>query len=81
MPEKVKAAQMLGLSQQWVQAVHDGNKAFEAVASSANDAGVVIDKSTIAKAEAFDKAWKVSARCCRRSSRLPPPTSPECWMT
>ncbi|PDT68126.1 hypothetical protein, partial [Bradyrhizobium sp. C9] len=60
-PDKTKAAQMLGLSQGWVEALHNGSAAFDAVALSANDAGAVIDKSTIAKAAEFDRAWKASS--------------------
>src|SRR6185369_424351 len=60
MPEKVEAAKMLGLSEQWVQALRGGSKTFDDIATSADAAGVVIDKSTIAKAEAFDRAWKQS---------------------
>jgi hypothetical protein len=61
MPEKVEAAKALGLSEAWVKALHDGSKAFDDVANSADSAGAVIDKSTIAKAEAFDTAWKKSS--------------------
>lgn len=61
MPEKVEAAKMLGLSEGWVQALHDGGKAFDAVANSAEAAGAVIDAATVAKAEAFDTAWKKSS--------------------
>jgi hypothetical protein len=57
-PEKTRAAQMLGLSAGWVDAVKGGVRAFEDVASKAQDAGAVIDKETIAKATVFDKEWK-----------------------
>ncbi|WP_257164689.1 hypothetical protein [Bradyrhizobium sp. SRS-191] len=60
-PEKTKAAQMLGLSAGWVDALKGGPAAFEAIAASANAAGVVIDGQTIAKARNFDDAWKKSA--------------------
>jgi hypothetical protein len=60
-PDKTKAAQMLGLSQGWVEALRNGSKSFEDVAQSANDAGVIIDSQTIAKAAAFDRAWKASS--------------------
>jgi hypothetical protein len=60
MPEKVEAAKMLGLSEQWVDALKNGSKAFNDLAATAEDAGAVIDRSTIAKAEAFDTAWKKS---------------------
>jgi hypothetical protein len=61
MPEKVEAAKMLGLSEAWVNALRGGSKAFEDVAASAEAAGAVIDRSTIAKAEAFDTAWNKSS--------------------
>lgn len=57
-PEKTKAAQMLGLSASWVDAVKGGSRAFEDVAAKAQDAGAVIDKETIAKATVFDQEWK-----------------------
>lgn len=61
MPEKTKAAQMLGLSQGWVEALRNGSKAFEDIASGADDAGAVIDRETVAKAAEFDRAWKASS--------------------
>jgi hypothetical protein len=60
MPEKVEAAKALGLSEAWVAALKNGSKAFDDVANSADAAGAIIDRSTIAKAEAFDIAWKKS---------------------
>jgi hypothetical protein len=60
-PEKTKAAQMLGLSAGWVDALKGGPAAFEAIAASANGAGVVIESQTIAKARNFDDAWKKSS--------------------
>lgn len=60
MPEKVKAAQMLGLSENWVQALSGGSKAFEAVANSADDAGAVIDRETVQRATQFDREWNRS---------------------
>jgi hypothetical protein len=60
-PDKTKAAQMLGLSQGWVQAWHDGGDAFEALAQKATDSGAIIDSQTIAKAALFDQAWKASS--------------------
>jgi hypothetical protein len=61
MPEKVKAAQMLGLSEKWVEALKGGGKAFNDLAAQAEQAGAVIDRSTIAKAERFDAEWKKSS--------------------
>lgn len=60
MPEKVKAAEMLGLSEGWVRALHDGSAAFDAIAGKADAAGAVIDRSTVAKAELFERAWQQS---------------------
>ncbi|PDT68575.1 hypothetical protein CO683_15315 [Bradyrhizobium ottawaense] len=60
-PEKTKAAQMLGLSESWVEAIRNGSKSFEDIAQSADAAGVIIDGATVAKAAAFDRAWKQSS--------------------
>jgi len=60
MPEKVKAAQMLGLSESWVEALRNGGAAFEDVAANADKAGAIIDDATVAKAALFDKAWNQS---------------------
>lgn len=60
-PDKTKAAQMLGLSEGWVEALRNGSKSFEDIASSADAAGAVIDKRTIAKAAEFDREWKASS--------------------
>ncbi|WP_128917232.1 hypothetical protein [Bradyrhizobium nanningense] len=61
MPEKTKAAQMLGLSESWVEALRNGSKSFEDIAQGANAAGAVIDGATVAKAAEFDRAWKQSS--------------------
>ncbi|MGR4929055.1 hypothetical protein ACIPUD_20000 [Bradyrhizobium sp. CAR08] len=61
MPEKTKAAQMLGLSESWVEALRNGSKSFEDIAQGAEAAGVIIDGATVAKAAAFDRAWKQSS--------------------
>ncbi|MGJ4888959.1 hypothetical protein ACQR1Y_12235 [Bradyrhizobium sp. HKCCYLRH3099] len=60
-PDKTKAAQMLGLSAGWVDALKGGPAVFEAIAASANAAGLVIDERTIEKAQRFDTAWKKSS--------------------
>ncbi|WP_271598059.1 hypothetical protein [Bradyrhizobium sp. CCBAU 45384] len=59
-PEKTKAAQMLGLSESSVEALRNGSKSFEDIAQGANAAGAVIDGATVAKAAEFDRAWKQS---------------------
>jgi hypothetical protein len=61
MPEKVKAAQMLGLSERWVEALRNGSGAFEEVAANAEKTGAIIDDATVAKAALFDKAWNQSS--------------------
>lgn len=61
MPEKVKAAQMLGLSERWVEALRNGSGAFEEVAANADKTGAIIDDATVAKAALFDKAWNQSS--------------------
>jgi len=61
MPEKTRAAQMLGLSENWVEALRNGSKSFEDIAQGAEAAGVIIDGATVAKAAAFDRAWKQSS--------------------
>ncbi|MCP3412730.1 hypothetical protein NLM16_01295 [Bradyrhizobium brasilense] len=60
-PEKTKAAQMLGLSEGWVEALRNGSKSFEEIAQSADEAGIIIDGATVAKAAAFDRAWQRSS--------------------
>jgi hypothetical protein len=61
MPEKVEAARLLGLSEAWVKALAQGGDAFNKVAAGAQEAGAVIDSQTVAKAAAFDEAWKKSS--------------------
>lgn len=60
MPEKTKAAEMLGLSEGWVRALTSAAGGFDAVASRADAAGAVIDRTTVAKAELFERAWQQS---------------------
>lgn len=60
-PDKVKAAQMVGLSEDWVRSLRENGKEFQNIASQAEAAGVVVDKATIAKAAAFDREWKAAA--------------------
>lgn len=60
-PDKTNAAQMLGLSEGWVEALRNGSKSFEDIAQNANAVGAVIDAQTIAKAAEFDRAWKASS--------------------
>jgi hypothetical protein len=60
LPEKTKAAEMLGLSEGWVRALTEAAGGFQAVAARADAAGVVIDAATVAKAELFERAWQQS---------------------
>jgi hypothetical protein len=55
--QKIKIAEMLGLSREWVAVLRNGPEAFTKLAKEAHDAGAVIDKETIAKAKEFDKKW------------------------
>jgi hypothetical protein len=54
---KIKIAEMLGLSSQWVAVLRGGPEAFRKTASEASGAGAVIDKEMIAKAKEFDRQW------------------------
>lgn len=60
MPEKTKAAEMLGLSEGWVRALTEVAGGFQSIAAKADAAGVVIDAATVAKAELFERAWQQS---------------------
>ncbi|WLB43015.1 hypothetical protein QIH93_20935 [Bradyrhizobium ottawaense] len=60
MPEKTKAAEMLGLSEGWVRALTSAAGGFDAIADKAAAAGAVIDGATVAKAELFERAWQQS---------------------
>ena len=55
--EKMKIAEMLGLSREWVRVLRDGPEAFRAASAEAHNAGAVIDKETVQRAKDFDRAW------------------------
>ena len=55
--EKIKIAEMLGLSREWVRVLRDGPEAFRAASAEAHNAGAVIDKETVQRAKDFDRAW------------------------
>lgn len=57
---KVKIAEMVGLSREWVTALRDGPEAFRQSAAEAHNAGAVIDAETVQRAKDFDKAWKAA---------------------
>lgn len=55
--EKIKIAEMLGLSREWVTVLRDGPAAFRASADAARGAGAVIDRDVLEKAKQFDREW------------------------
>lgn len=55
--DKIKIAEMLGLSREWVRALEGGSQAFNKAASEARSAGAVIDADIIRKAQEFDREW------------------------
>lgn len=52
-----KLAQIVGVSQSWIPFLKEGTNEFEAQKKAANDLGIVIDDSTIAKAKEFTDQW------------------------
>lgn len=59
--DKIKIAQMLGLTREWVPALEKGADAFQHNASEAERLGLIIQQSTIDKAKKFDEEWTRSA--------------------
>lgn len=55
--EKIRIAEMLGLSREWVAVLRDGPETFRQSAAEAHNAGAVIDAATVQKARDFDRAW------------------------
>jgi hypothetical protein len=58
--DKVKIADMLGLTKEWVPVLEQGGAAFNNLANKAIDAGAVIDTETINKAKLFETQWNQS---------------------
>lgn len=58
--EKIKVAEMLGLSREWVAVLRDGPEAFRRSAQAAHEAGAVIDKQVLEKAKQFDREWNAA---------------------
>jgi hypothetical protein len=58
--DKIKIAQMLGLSKDWVKALEDGSVAWNKNAAGAREAGAVIDERIIERAGKFSKDWNVA---------------------
>lgn len=59
--DKIKIAEMLGFTRQWVPFLEQGADAISRTASEAKAAGAVIDDDIIIKADEFDKAWRKSS--------------------
>jgi hypothetical protein len=59
--DKIKIADMLGFTRQWVPYLEQGANAIGQMATEAQAAGAVIDDETIKKADEFDKAWRRSS--------------------
>ncbi|MBS0535374.1 MAG: hypothetical protein JSR72_15055 [Proteobacteria bacterium] len=55
--DKIKIAEMSGLSRDWVRALEGGAPAFNKLADEARDAGAVVDARIIQKAQDFDREW------------------------
>lgn len=55
--DKIKIAQMLGFSREWVPVLEKGANALNETASEAERLGLVIQQSTIDKAKKFDEEW------------------------
>ncbi|RAI43988.1 phage tail tape measure C-terminal domain-containing protein [Rhodoplanes roseus] len=55
--EKIKIAEMLGLSREWIGALRNGPEVFRKSAEGAHDAGAVIDSQILDKAKTFERQW------------------------
>jgi hypothetical protein len=55
--DKIRIAEMLGLTREWVKFLEQGAAGFDDAARSARAAGVIIDSATIKKAQEFDREW------------------------
>ncbi len=56
--DKIKIAEMVGLTRQWVPLLENGSDAMNALAKEASAAGVILSRETIERAAEFDKEWK-----------------------
>lgn len=59
--DKIKIADMLGLTKEWVPALEQSVQAFTASKNEATSLGLVIDSDTIAKAAIFTQEWQKSS--------------------
>lgn len=55
--DKIRIAEMLGLTREWVKFLEQGAAGFDEAARGARAAGVIIDANTIKKAQEFDREW------------------------
>jgi hypothetical protein len=55
--DKIKIAETLGLTKEWVPLLEQGADAIDRQASAASAAGAVIDSSIIQKAKDFEREW------------------------
>jgi hypothetical protein len=58
--DKIKMAEMLGLTKDWVPLLDKSAQQFASIQTEAVRLGLVIDASTIKKAEEFDREWRKS---------------------
>ena len=55
--DKIKIAELLGLSREWIPILERGSEAFRKARDEANQAAGAIDRELIAKAQEFDRQW------------------------
>lgn len=60
--DKIKIAEMLGLTKEWIPALEGGAAELERSAKAATDAGLIISRDIVEKAQEFDRRWKESSQ-------------------
>ncbi|MDB5733336.1 MAG: hypothetical protein JWQ03_3231 [Variovorax sp.] len=55
--DKIRIAQLLGVTQDWITALEKGPAAIRASEAAAKSAGAVIDENLVKKAAEFDRRW------------------------
>lgn len=58
--DKIKIAETLGLTREWVRVLEGGPAAFDAAIRKANELGATLDYATIAKAKEFETTWNTA---------------------
>ncbi len=58
--DKIKIAEAVGLTKEWVPLLEQGAEAINRQASAARDAGAIIDSSIIQKAKEFERDWALA---------------------